>query len=71
MLLVMMCLLMLLLFDVTVAVAAETLLAIIVGFVVYRLKEFEVCSDILLKLNFSIPVLIYRMSHFFPAWLEI
>ena len=57
MLLVMMCLLMLLLFDVTVAVAAETLLAIIVGFVVYRLKEFEVCSDILLKLNFSIPVL--------------
>ena len=71
MLLVMMCLLMLLLFDVTVAVAAVTLLAIIVGFVVYRLKEFEVCSDILLKLNFSIPVLIYRMSHFFPAWLEI
>ena len=71
MLLVMTRLLMLLLFDVSVAVVAEKLSATIVGFVVYMLKEFEVSSDILPKLIYSIPVLIYRMSHFFPASLEI
>ena len=71
MLLVMTRLLMLLLFDVSVAVVAEKLSATIVGFVVYMLKEFEVSSDILPKLIYSILVLIYRMSHFFPASLEI